>query len=111
MRAAATPQRQLLQLLFLYVGSGFSGRVRDCAKALFRGFEAGFRARYLLSSTREQRDQNRQRDKDDGGCETTASGFCTWDPMPVEIAAGSRPTPAITQGRYASLMLPHLMER
>ena len=28
---------------------------------------------------------------------TTASGFCTCDPMPVDIAAGKRPTPAITQ--------------
>src|SRR5690349_9176446 len=28
---------------------------------------------------------------------TTASGFCTCEPMPDEIAAGRRPTPAITQ--------------
>jgi hypothetical protein len=28
---------------------------------------------------------------------TTASGFCTWDPIPADIAAGNSPTPAITQ--------------
>ena len=28
---------------------------------------------------------------------TSASGFCTCEPMPVEIAAGSRPTQATTQ--------------
>ena len=28
---------------------------------------------------------------------TTASGFCTCEPMPDDSAAGSRPTPAITQ--------------
>src|SRR3979409_258791 len=27
---------------------------------------------------------------------TTASGFCTCDPIPADIAAGSRPTPATT---------------
>ncbi len=28
---------------------------------------------------------------------TTASGFCTCDPMPEDSAAGSSPTPAMTQ--------------
>jgi hypothetical protein len=28
---------------------------------------------------------------------TTASGFCTYEPIPVDKAAGSKPTPAITQ--------------
>src|SRR5262249_1156309 len=28
---------------------------------------------------------------------TTASGFCTCEPIPVESAAGKSPTPAITQ--------------
>jgi len=28
---------------------------------------------------------------------TTASGFCTWEPMPADNAAGNSPTPATTQ--------------
>jgi len=28
---------------------------------------------------------------------TRASGFCTWEPMPVDIAAGNKPTQATVQ--------------
>jgi len=47
-----------------------------------------------------QRDQDHDRRERHAADDHDASGFGTCDPMPVEIAAGSRPTPPNDAGHH-----------